>query len=510
MRDHSWRVVLGLCVAFLVPAGSGCTSILGDFQSGGDGGGAMEGGNADVKTGPSDAGHDAPPPGPFTIGGHVTGLSGMGFVLQNNGTDELSVPQDGKFTFSKLLAKGAAYDVTIVTEPSAPLQSCTVAHGKGTVGEADVESIEVTCANVQLYTISGTVSHLANGDSVVLQDDGADDLMVSANGSFTFMSKLPPGGMYSVTVGTQPLGSSDQCYVSQGTGTVTSADVTNVVVTCSDCGRFSKGFTGTTWSTVATNPFPFGMFMTDYLPPSKAASFYAFEGTSTASDAFTASTNTYTPLPTAPVTFSDYSTMTWYANSLWSLQGSDVVQYDLAVGTWYVPYGSLSTAQYSQTTVDNVGNLWSYSGTDSGSLESYNVASASYSTVVLPTPVTTTGTLEGRIAYDGCSELLYLATYGSTGFFSYDPVATTEDTSLSPLPSSNEFQDGFCSDRSGHIFAFVNGSNMYQYTIATDTWIAMPTGPIGNSNSACAVGADGNLYATDPEESSTMYVIQIQ
>ena len=76
--------------------------------------------------------------------------------------------------------------------------------------------------------MGGTVSGLSG--TVVLQDNGGDNLSVSANGGFTFATALAGGAAYSVTVKTNPSGQS--CSVSNGSGTVASANVTNVAVTC--------------------------------------------------------------------------------------------------------------------------------------------------------------------------------------------------------------------------------------------------------------------------------------
>src|SRR6185312_2715850 len=70
-----------------------------------------------------------PPPTQYTIGGTVTGLSGT-VVLQDNGGDNLSVTQNGSFTFATKVNSGAAYAVTVLTQPAA--QTCTVASGSGT------------------------------------------------------------------------------------------------------------------------------------------------------------------------------------------------------------------------------------------------------------------------------------------------------------------------------------------------------------------------------------------
>ena len=64
----------------------------------------------------------------------------------------------------------------------------------------------------------------------MLQDNGGDDLTVSANGPFSFATKLAGGAAYNVTVKTNPSGQS--CSVANGSGTIAAADVTNVAVTC--------------------------------------------------------------------------------------------------------------------------------------------------------------------------------------------------------------------------------------------------------------------------------------
>ena len=53
---------------------------------------------------------------------------------------------------------------------------------------------------------------------------------MTANGSFTFATPLAGGAAYSVTVKTNPSGQT--CTVSDGSGTVASANVTNVAVSC--------------------------------------------------------------------------------------------------------------------------------------------------------------------------------------------------------------------------------------------------------------------------------------
>ncbi len=167
----------------------------------------------------------------YTITGMVSGLgSGASVVLKDNGTDALTVSANGSFTFPTALASGTSYTVTVGTQPAG--EACQVAGGSGVVS-GDVTSVVVTCVAVT-HTVGGTVSGLSSGASVVLKDNNADALTVSANGSFTFATPLASGATYAVTVGTQPAG--ETCQVANGGPAVVTANVTNVAVACSTTG----------------------------------------------------------------------------------------------------------------------------------------------------------------------------------------------------------------------------------------------------------------------------------
>ncbi len=170
-----------------------------------------------------------PIPATYTIGGSLSGLSSGSVVLQNNGGGNLTLSANGAFAFATKLASGTAYNVTVLTQPAG--QSCSVTNGTGTVGSANVTNVAVACTLLTptTYTIGGSLSGLSSG-SVVLQNNGGGNLTLSANGTFAFAAKLASGTAYNVTVLTQPSGQS--CSVTNGTGTVGSANVTNVAVSC--------------------------------------------------------------------------------------------------------------------------------------------------------------------------------------------------------------------------------------------------------------------------------------
>jgi hypothetical protein len=177
----------------------------------------------------------------YKIGGTVTGLVGTGLVLQNNGGNDLHIATDGSFTFAVPVASGANYNVTIKTQPTNPAQTCSVSGGMGTIVAADVTSVVVNC-QTNTYTVGGTVSGLAG--TLVLQNNGADDRVLTANGSFAFSRPISSGQSYAVTVKTQPAYPPvrQTCTVANGSGTVGNANVTGVSVTCTT-NRYTIGGT---------------------------------------------------------------------------------------------------------------------------------------------------------------------------------------------------------------------------------------------------------------------------
>jgi len=176
-----------------------------------------------------------PPPTTYTVGGTVSGLSGT-LVLQNNGGNNLSVSQNGSFTFTAPVSNGLSYSVTVLSQPSNPLQNCVVTNGGGT-SSSNVTSVQVVCTN--LYTIGGTVSGLV-GSNLALLDNGSDGLPVTSNGSFTFTTPLASGTSYGVTIFSQP--TNQNCKVTNGNGTAT-ANVTSVQVTCTTIVFYTIGGT---------------------------------------------------------------------------------------------------------------------------------------------------------------------------------------------------------------------------------------------------------------------------
>jgi large repetitive protein len=85
---------------------------------------------------------------------------------------------------------------------------------------------------VQAFTVGGNLVGLAYGDSLTLQDNGSDVLVVSGNGPFKFAKPILTGSPYKVTV-TNPTSPAVQtCVVTSGVGTMGTAPVNTVGVDC--------------------------------------------------------------------------------------------------------------------------------------------------------------------------------------------------------------------------------------------------------------------------------------
>ena len=79
------------------------------------------------------------------------------------------------------------------------------------------------------YTVGGTVTGLG-ANSIVLQNNGKDNLNVTANSTFAFATKLSAGSAYNVSILTQP--TDRTCTVKSNSGTMASRNVTSVSLSC--------------------------------------------------------------------------------------------------------------------------------------------------------------------------------------------------------------------------------------------------------------------------------------
>ena len=176
--------------------------------------------------------------GSLLLGGSVVGLTKDGLVLLNKNTnEELPVTATtSQFSFSRLISPDESFEVIIKTQPAGAI--CAVTNGKGKSGSYSVTSIVVNCTT-NTYTLGGTISGLKNAGLTLVNGASRKDIPANAtsfdmnlsntDGSYQ-IGKVADGAPYGITVLTQPAG--QNCSVVNGVGTMGSADIKNVQVTC--------------------------------------------------------------------------------------------------------------------------------------------------------------------------------------------------------------------------------------------------------------------------------------
>jgi sugar lactone lactonase YvrE len=344
------------------------------------------------------------------------------------------------------------------------------------------------------HSVSGTVSGLS-GSGLVLQNNGGDDLSISADGTFTFATPINNGSSYAITVKTEPTGTDlyQTCAVDNGSGTVNGANVTDVSVTCST----------SAWETLvslAGNPS-----FSDFTPTGKSV-LYNGEGTSMQNFTFPTTGNPqgiFTTLNNPIDIIGDYVGFAWVGDNLYMVQGKSIYAYSITGNSWTKPVNGTLNYNYvnSQSTADDSGFVYSLSNSGTHQLLKYDTINNTVVYYLAPDDIVITFGNEPRVAWDSKTQRVYLADYENSIFYAFNPADGTF-TALAPLPNSSGMSDAFCSDRRGHIFTGNgNGSSreLLMYTAETNTWTSFPKDiPFnqGGSN-ACSIAADGWLYFGD-------------
>ncbi len=151
-----------------------------------------------------------------------------------------SVTVGGAGTVTATATSGLAVNFTSTTSGVCSVNGSTVTGLSAGVcivaanqsGDATYNSASQVTQPINIaYQISGIIKNIPSGTQLVLQNNGTDTTTISAgNTTFSFPIGVANSGNYNVSVFTQ-LGQS--CAVSNGTGTVSAANVTNIVIECS-------------------------------------------------------------------------------------------------------------------------------------------------------------------------------------------------------------------------------------------------------------------------------------
>jgi len=255
----------------------------------------------------------------YTIGGSVTGLpSGSGLVLQNNAGDDVAVCTDCAFTFTAALANGAAYAVTVKTQPSSPAQNCVVVgNGSGTVDGANVTDVAVVCY--------GRFAYAANAGDNTISVYSID----STTGALTAFGSPVPTGTSPYAIAARPDG--QYVYVVNEISnniSVYAVNVTSRALIAIPGSPFAAGGNPHSLAVQPFGPFDYG---SDFLYTAN------FNGTSSTVSGFRVDTDTgaLTALSGSPfaVPVSNYIGMDGNGSYLYVTTGASVVGYSIDPNT---------------------------------------------------------------------------------------------------------------------------------------------------------------------------------
>jgi len=170
--------------------------------------------------------------GQLLLGGTISGVTKPGMVVTNNGGSdyEIPVPTNGTsstpFFFPTRISSDDKYDVRVKSVPSnVEISTCKYLYNTGRAG-FDVTTIQIAC-EFKTQALGGTVSNL-KGQLILV--NGSDRVTVPAGATTFAMARVAQDAPYGVSVLTNPANQS--CTVANGVGTMGSADVNNVTVTC--------------------------------------------------------------------------------------------------------------------------------------------------------------------------------------------------------------------------------------------------------------------------------------
>lgn len=168
-------------------------------------------------------------PSTYTIGGVVSGLAGT-LVLQNNGTDDLSLTGNGAYSFGTAVSDAFVYLVSIFSQPSG--QVCSLIGEGGIVNASNITSAIVSCLTFPTLSLSDitrsfisdpfTLSPESNSsgafsfissDPVTASIDG-DEVTLHGAGVVTITAEQESDGTYTSTSTTATITISGRCELS--------------------------------------------------------------------------------------------------------------------------------------------------------------------------------------------------------------------------------------------------------------------------------------------------------
>ncbi len=165
----------------------------------------------------------------YTLNYQVTGLTGQ-LVLTEISAGRATITADGSGSFPTQLVGGAAYSIGIQSQPSN--QTCSLQNSSG-FANASMPAVQVTCVAkpATSFTVGGTVTGFVG--TMVIRNGSHQVVVNATDGSaaaFAFSNTYGNGTNYSIQV--FEYDHLRTCSISNGSGTVSGANITNITITC--------------------------------------------------------------------------------------------------------------------------------------------------------------------------------------------------------------------------------------------------------------------------------------
>lgn len=172
--------------------------------------------------------------GSTLIFGATTGVDSGGFVAGTGYTQKVAFKKYGTFSITS--------EQKNFVMPGSTAATFTAATG----GDGNLTAI-IAFQHPDVFYLGGTISGLTG--TLVLQNNGGNDLSITANGAFRFPGTLNNSATYNVTVLTQPSGQT--CAFTGGSGTISGSDI-DITITCYSTAKTMSVFDFNALSPAAT------------------------------------------------------------------------------------------------------------------------------------------------------------------------------------------------------------------------------------------------------------------
>jgi len=142
------------------------------------------------------------PAAPRALGVELRGFIGDQVVLRN-GSDEITLDEDGSYSFATPLAVGASYAVSVRSQPGTLTRSCTVSDGSGTMPASGTVGVSVVCSAPPVrYAYASLVgSNQIAGWSIDAADGHATSAVTTvSSGLYPIALTADPAGRFLYTL----------------------------------------------------------------------------------------------------------------------------------------------------------------------------------------------------------------------------------------------------------------------------------------------------------------------